>query len=199
MRAILWCNGRNPTIEMMEVFDKDIPLFGVDGGADKAKNAGYDVIEVLGDLDSVDSEEWNKKSTELPDPSNSDLAKSLAELASRGFNSIDIVGIDGGSPSHILGNWAALADAPGSLCIRMQHENGTTIRLHPDEGAAEFEAEIGTEFSVFALSKCERVTIGGAKWNLDSQPLDFSTHGLHNLTTETHLKIQADGIIAIIF
>jgi thiamine pyrophosphokinase len=81
----------------------------------------------------------------------------------------------------------------------MQHENGTTIRIHPDEGAAEFEAEIGTEFSVFALSKCERVTIGGAKWNLDSQPLDFSTRGLHNLTTETHLKIRADGILAIIF
>ena len=51
MRAILWCNGENPNLNMISKLLEGATLFGVDGGADKAIAAGFEVTEVLGDLD----------------------------------------------------------------------------------------------------------------------------------------------------
>ena len=65
MRAVLWCNGETPTEELVTPLLEDTVLYGVDGGAAKAVAAGYEVSEVLGDLDSVDPSEWDGKSTHL--------------------------------------------------------------------------------------------------------------------------------------
>ena len=55
MRAVLWCNGSIPTESVVEwVLKSGAPVFGVDGGADKAHGLGVEVSGVLGDMDSVD-------------------------------------------------------------------------------------------------------------------------------------------------
>lgn len=198
MRAVLWCNGETPTRELVTPLLDDAELFGVDGGAAKAAAAGFEVCEVLGDLDSVDPSEWEGRSTVLSDDSSSDLAKSLGLLQTRGFSEVDIVGIDGGCPDHILGTWAALTEAPSGLDIRLHHARGLTIRAHPDSGALEVLIPKGDEFSVFALEACQSVTIEGARWNLAAEPLSFSTRGLHNQSLGDLISISADGILAVI-
>ena len=97
MRAILWCNGENPNLNMISKLLEGATLFGVDGGADKAIAAGFEVTEVLGDLDSVNIADWKDRSNILADDSSSDLAKSFGLLLDRGFTEVDVVGIDGGS------------------------------------------------------------------------------------------------------
>ena len=53
MRGVLWCNGSIPTESVVEwVLTTGAPVFGVDGGADKAHGLGIEVVEVLGDMDS---------------------------------------------------------------------------------------------------------------------------------------------------
>lgn len=198
MRAVLWCNGETPARELVTPLLDDAELFGVDGGAAKAATAGYEVAEVLGDLDSVEPSEWEGRSTVLSDDSSSDLAKSLDLLQTRGFTEVDVVGIDGGCPDHILGTWAALTEAPESLEIRLHHAGGITTRLHPTQGAFEFLIPEGDEFSVFALEPCEAVSIEGARWTLDAEPLSFSTRGLHNQSLGQSISISADGILAVI-
>ena len=84
MRAILWCNGENPNLNMISKLLEGATLFGVDGGADKAIAAGFEVTEVLGDLDSVNIADWKDRSTILSDDSSSDLAKSFYLLLDRG-------------------------------------------------------------------------------------------------------------------
>ena len=54
MRAFVWCNGDLPYEEIIFNLGEISPLFAVDGGADKARTLGFDVIEIFGDLDSVD-------------------------------------------------------------------------------------------------------------------------------------------------
>ncbi|GIS41696.1 MAG: hypothetical protein Ct9H90mP14_1520 [Methanobacteriota archaeon] len=103
MRAVLWCNGDSPNPEMVSKLLDDATFFGIDGGADKAIAAGFEVSEVLGDLDSVDIVDWKGRSTLLSDDSSSDLAKSFVLMSERGFTEVDVVGIDGGSSDHILG------------------------------------------------------------------------------------------------
>ena len=199
MRAILWCNGEYPNLNMISKLLEGATLFGVDGGADKAIAAGFEVTEVLGDLDSVNIADWKDRSNILADDSSSDLAKSFSLLSDRGFTEVDVVGIDGGSPDHILGTWATLTEAPVGLSIQLHHSGGITKRLHPDDGTLDFIIPNGDEFSVFALESCQQVSITGARWNLDSEALNFSTKGLHNQSIGEKISITTDGILAIIF
>ena len=199
MRALLWCNGQQPSEHVVQaLLHAGSTVFGVDGGADKAARAGITVEEVLGDLDSVELGQWEGRTYELPDDSSSDLAKSIALLIERGYTDIEVVGSDGGSTGHVLGGWAALCEAPGGARIRVHHEDSITHRIHPQDGGTEFDISDGQEFSVFALSPCGGVHLQGAAWNLDGVPLGLSTRGLHNRGTGEVVRISADGILAVI-
>ena len=198
MRALLWCNGQQPSATVLEGLIEGTNCFGVDGGADSAAEAGYEIEQVLGDLDSTDSNRWRDRTHELADQSSSDLAKSLSLLIERGYTEIDIVGSDGGSTSHFLGSWAALCEAPPGAAIRLHHEDSVTHRVHPQDGEREFAVRTGGEFSVFALSPCLSVHLHGARWELDGAPMSLSTEGLHNVGSGESVHIWADGVLVVI-
>ena len=174
MRGVLWCNGSIPTESVVEwVLTTGAPVFGVDGGTDKAHSCGIEVVEVLGDMDSLDESAWKGRTLPLNEQTFSDLAKSIRELLHRGFDEIEIVGADGGDPSHILGNWAAMNDAPSGARIRIHHEEQVSTRLHPDDEGFSAEFEEGELFSIFAI-EAGKVWISGAKWELHGDDLGLS-------------------------
>ena len=91
MRGVLWCNGSIPSKSVVEwVLSTEAPVFGVDGGADKARGLGIEVIEVLGDMDSVDESGWKGSTLPLNEQSFGDLAKSIEQLMDRGLSLIHI-------------------------------------------------------------------------------------------------------------
>ena len=198
MRALLWCNGQPPSDAVVSSLVEGVSCFGVDAGADRAAEAGYEVEQVLGDLDSADSSRWRGMTHELAEQSSSDLAKSLSLLIERGYTEIEVVGADGGSTSHFLGSWAALCEAPSGAAIRLHHEDSITHRMHPDDGEREFLVSAGEEFSVFALSPCQSVYLHGARWKLDGESMALSTAGLHNVGTGESVRIRADGVLVVI-
>ena len=196
MRAVLWCNGSPPHPSAIEtVISDDVVVFGVDAGANRAAESGIEIVEVLGDLDSVEASVW--RSVELLDQGASDLAKSLALLIERGFAEIDVLGVDGGEPDHVLGNWAALLDAPAGAIIRMHHENRVTTRVHPEEDEFSLEIGLGEAFSVFALEP-GKVWISGSKWEMEGEFLALSSRGLHNEGRGGMVSIRGEGVLAVI-
>ena len=198
MRAFLWCNGSIPPSSVIDlVSSSGAPVFGVDGGADRALESGIEVDEVLGDLDSVDASSWGGRVVELTDQSTSDLAKSLVLLIDRGFTDIDVVGVDGGEADHVLGNWAAMLDAPSGAVIRMHHEDRVTTRVHPEEGEICVVIGQGEAFSVFALEPC-KVWISGSKWEVSGDFLSLSSRGLHNEGKGGIVSIRGEGVLAVI-
>jgi len=198
VRAVLWCNGSPPSSSAIDsVISDGVSVFGVDGGADRAAERGIVVDEVLGDMDSVDASAWDGRVVGLTDQNTSDLAKSLVLLIGRGFTDIDVVGVDGGEPDHVLGNWAAMLDAPSGAVIRMHHENRVTTRIHPDEGEFSLEIGMGDSFSVFALEP-GKVWISGSKWDIVGELLGLSSRGLHNEGLGGLVSIRGEGVIAVI-
>ena len=198
MRAVLWCNGSPPSSSAIDsVISDGVSVFGVDGGADRAAERGIVVDEVLGDMDSVDASAWDGRVVGLTDQNTSDLAKSLVLLIGRGFTDIDVVGVDGGEPDHVLGNWAAMLDAPSGAVIRMHHENRVTTRIHPDEGEFSLAIGMGESFSVFALEP-GKVWISGSKWDIVGELLGLSSRGLHNEGLGGLVSIRGEGVIAVI-
>ena len=198
MRAVLWCNGSIPSRRVTEsVISEGTPVFGVDGGAQKASDCGFMVVEAMGDLDSVDTRTWEGVLQELPDQSRNDLAKSIGLLIERGFDQIDVVGVEGGDPDHLLGNWAALVEVSHGASIRLHHEGHVTRRLHPEEGVLEMQVDEGGKFSVFALEK-GKVWVHGARWELSGEVLTFSTRGLHNEGMGGLVSISSEVVLAIV-
>ena len=198
MRGVLWCNGSIPTESVIEwVLTTGAPVFGVDGGADKANDLGIEVVEVLGDMDSLDESAWKGRTLPLDEQTFGDLAKSIEELIHRGFNEIEIVGADGGDPSHILGNWGSMNDAPSGARIRIHHEEQVSTRIHPDEGEFSAKFENGELFSVFSIGS-GKVWISGARWELDGENLVLSSRGLHNEGTGDIVKIKGEGVLLLI-
>ena len=198
MRGVLWCNGSIPSKSVVEwVLSTEAPVFGVDGGADKARGLGVEVIEVLGDMDSVDESAWKGRTLPLYEQSFSDLAKSIEQLIDRGYEEIEIVGADGGDPSHILGNWGSMNDAPSGARIRIHHEEQVSTRIHPDDGEFSAEFEEGERFSIFAIGT-GKVWISGARWEVDGENLVLSSRGLHNEGTGDVVKIKGEGVLLLI-
>ena len=198
MRGVLWCNGSIPTESVVEwVLTTGAPVFGVDGGSDKAHSCGIEVVEVLGDMDSLDESAWKGRTLPLNEQTFSDLAKSIRELIHRGFDEIEIVGADGGDPSHILGNWAAMNDAPSGARIRIHHEEQVSTRLHPDEEGFSAEFEEGELFSIFAI-EAGKVWISGAKWELHGDDLGLSSRGLHNEGIGDVVNIRGEGVLILV-
>ena len=198
MRAFLWCNGSTPHSSVIDwVSSSGVPVFGVDGGAKRALESGVEVDEVLGDLDSVDSSAWEGRVVELIDQTTSDLAKSLVLLIGRGFTDIEVVGVDGGEPDHVLGNWAAMLDAPAGATIRMHHESRVTTRVHPEEGEFSVEIGQGEAFSVFALEP-GKVWVSGSKWEVEGELLALSSRGLHNEGKGGIVSIRGEGVLVVI-
>ena len=198
MRGVLWCNGSIPSKSVVEwVLSTEAPVFGVDGGADKARGVGIEVIEVLGDMDSVDGSAWKGRTLPLYEQSFSDLAKSIEQLIDRGYEEIEIVGADGGDPSHILGNWGSMNDAPSGARIRIHHEEQVSTRIHPDDGEFSAEFEEGERFSIFAIGT-GKVWISGARWEVDGENLVLSSRGLHNEGTGDVVKIKGEGVLLLI-
>ncbi len=199
MRAILWCNGDLPEEKIVNnIIDENITIFGIDGGANKAHNLGIKVHEIIGDMDSVDTNLLTESKTELYDQSKSDLTKSLDLLIGRGFDEIDIIGVDGGSSEHILGIWASLYEAVPGCKIRAIHQNRISVRYHPSDGDLKISMKPGTEFSIFSMGKTESVTVTGAKWNLKERELEFSTLGLHNISIDQEICIRSNGKLIVI-
>ena len=198
MRGGLWCNGSIPTESVVEwVLTTGAPVFGVDGGSDKAHSCGIEVVEVLGDMDSLDESAWKGRTLPLNEQTFSDLAKSIRELIHRGFDEIEIVGADGGDPSHILGNWAAMNDAPSGARIRIHHEEQVSTRLHPDDEGFSAEFEEGELFSIFAI-EAGKVWISGAKWELHGDDLGLSSRGLHNEGIGDVVNIRGEGVLILV-
>ena len=198
MRGVLWCNGSIPSKSVVEwVLSTEAPVFGVDGGADKARSLGIEVIEVLGDMDSVDESSWKGRTIPLNEQSFSDLTKSIEQLMDRGFEEIEIVGADGGDPSHILGNWGSMNDAPSGARIRIHHEEQVSTRIHPGEGEYSAEFEEGEVFSVFSIGT-GKVWISGARWEVDGENLVLSSRGLHNEGTGGVVNIRGEGVLVLV-
>jgi thiamine pyrophosphokinase len=198
-KAILWCNGDIPSIGLVKsLIDDNVPVFGIDGGADIAKLMKIEIKSVIGDLDSVDIVKWENKTKQIVNQEMSDLGKSINYLLENGMKEVDILGIDGGSPEHILAIWGNLAELSGNIKIRLHHEFRITERIHPNEGQFEIFIDKDEEFSIFALTPCKKLYLKGSKWEIKGNELGLSSIGLHNVGLGNKISIIADGIIALI-
>ena len=172
MRALV--AGDRPLPATVEDLANDALVIGADGGGERLLAAGIEPDVVVGDLDSLSAVAQKQFSDRLvrdSTPDSSDLEKAVAWARTEGADDIVVIGWSGGRLDHTL---AALALAFEGVQLHDDRFLVTAVA-----GSAEITAQPGTLFSLMALPEAV-VSVDGARWNLEQEPLTMGARGMHN-------------------
>ena len=167
--------GNRPLSKSIIELSRNKLVVAADGGADRLLE--YEILpdKVIGDLDSISDKTATKLEDWLilnKDIQKTDLEKAVEYAIERGSKKIQIVGWSGGRIDHTI---AALGLAFDSR-IELIDDNFTVKCISDLEI---IEDEKGTLFSLIAVPEA-RVSIAGARWELDHEKLKMGGRGIHN-------------------
>ena len=167
--------GNRPLNKSIIELSKNKMIVAADGGADRLLEYESLPDKVIGDLDSISDKTATKLEDWLilnKDIQKTDLEKAVEYAIERGSKKIQIVGWSGGRIDHTI---AALGLAFDSR-IELIDDKFTVKCISNLEI---IEDEKGTLFSLIAVPEA-RVSIEGARWELDHEKLKMGGRGIHN-------------------
>ncbi len=167
--------GNRPLGSKVIELAKDKLVVAADAGADRLLK--YNIIpdQIIGDLDSISDkattklEEWIVSNKNIQ---KTDLEKATDYAFEKGASEIQIIGWSGGRIDHTLAA-LGLAFNPRISLI----DEHFTVEAVTDSKT--IEGEEYTLFSLMAMPEA-RVSVTGARWNLQHEKLKMGGHGVHN-------------------
>ena len=182
--------------------EKSDILIACDGAMKNCIEQRIAVDYLIGDMDSISQEILTQSVTsnveivENIDQDNNDLTKAILFAHQLDANSIDIIGVDGGSSDHQFCNYMSLVECQTNARI---HLDDCTVSAITKSSLEYHSIEVGTTFSLFGLGPCLGVNVIGAKWGLKNSKLNSSSNGLHNIATSDKLAISCDSGNLLLF
>ena len=167
--------GNRPLGSKVIELAKDKLVVAADAGADRLLK--YNIIpdQIIGDLDSISDkattklEEWIVSNKNIQ---KTDLEKATDYAFEKGASEIQIIGWSGGRIDHTLAA-LGLAFNPRISLI----DEHFTVEAVTDTKT--IEGEECTLFSLMAMPEA-RVSVTGARWNLQHEKLKMGGRGVHN-------------------
>ena len=167
--------GNRPLGSKVIELAKDKLVVAADAGADRLLK--YNIIpdQIIGDLDSISDkattklEEWIVSNKNIQ---KTDLEKATDYAFEKGASEIQIIGWSGGRIDHTLAA-LGLAFNPKISLI----DEHFTVEAVTDTKT--IEGEECTLFSLMAMPEA-RVSVTGARWNLQHEKLKMGGRGVHN-------------------
>ncbi len=193
--------GNRPLSSKVIELAKNALIVAADAGADRLLKFNIVPDWVIGDLDSVSEraitklEDWTITNKDIQ---KTDLEKAVDYAFEKGVKEIVIVGWEGGRIDHTL---AALGMAFDPR-IKLIDDK---FSVYCVDGEKSIKGKENTLFSLIAMPEA-RVSINGARWNLEHEKLKIGGRGIHNeigpsgeVTIECHsgnlLLIEGDFVL----
>lgn len=187
MTALILAGGELEPTERLRALAAEADLvIAADGGLRHARALGVTPARIVGDFDSVDAEvlaAWPDLPRERHPEEKDDLDLELAIAAARaaGAERLRLVGTLGGRFDQSLAALliAARLRAEG---LRVALDSGAEeVRLLGADDRSGIVAPAGTRFSLLALGDGARVSVAGARYELERAPLPLGVGlGLSN-------------------
>ena len=167
--------GNRPLSKNIIELSRNKLIVAADGGADRLLD--YEILpdKVIGDLDSISDKTATKLEDWLilnKDIQKTDLEKAVEYAIERGSKKIQIVGWSGGRIDHTIAALGLAFDSRIELI-----DDKFTVKCISDLEI--IEDEKGTLFSLISVPEA-RVSIQGARWELDHEKLKMGGRGIHN-------------------
>jgi len=209
MRAIVVAGGSSSAGDNWRQWAAAADLIvGADGGAVRALAWGLPPHVVIGDMDSLTSQEKAELSTGGPEfivhpraKDETDLELALTYVAERGYRDVVVLGALGGRLDHMLANLFLLA-LPQLAGVRVRVVDGRQeAMLVRGGGAVELAGHPGDLVSLLPIGgDAHGVTTGGLAWPLHRDTLFFgSSRGVSNELAAPEARIEIeDGCLLVI-
>ena len=188
--------GNRPLSKNIIELSKNKLIVAADGGADRLLE--YEILpdKVIGDLDSISDKTATKLEDWLilnKDIQKTDLEKAVEYAIERGSKKIQIVGWSGGRIDHTIAALGLAFDSRIELI-----DDKFTVKCISDLEI--IEDEKGTLFSLISVPEA-RVSIQGARWELDHEKLKMGGRGIHNEIGESgkvEIQCHSGNILLIL-
>ena len=193
--------GNRPLSSKVIELAKNSLVVAADAGADRLLKFNIVPDWIIGDLDSISEkaitklEDWTITNKDIQ---KTDLEKAVDYAFEKGVKEIVIIGWEGGRIDHTL---AALGMAFDPR-IKLIDDKFTVYCV---DGEKRIKGKENTLFSLIAMPEA-RVSVNGARWNLEHEKLKLGGRGIHNeigpsgeVTIECHsgnlLLIEGDFVL----
>ena len=167
--------GNRPLGSNVIELAKNKLIIAADAGADQLLKYNIVPERVIGDLDSISDkastklEEWTVSNKNVQ---KTDLEKAVDYAFEKGASEIEIIGWSGGRIDHTLAA-LGLAFNPKISLI----DDLFTVQAIADSKT--IKGKESTLFSLLAIPEA-RVSIKGARWNLQHEKIQMGGRGIHN-------------------
>ena len=171
-------------------------IIACDGAISECYDHKISVDFLVGDLDSITeqdlakAERGNTQIIKSDEQNSNDLSKALRFCQNLSVNEIDIIGVDGGKSDHQMANYFALLEYQLPVTL---HLNDAIVIAVSKSNPLYYKSSPGVSFSLFSIGQVAKVTIKGAKWELNNHDMKPSTMGLHNEILGDELSIQCEN------
>ena len=185
----------------------DTFVIAADSGLDRAREAGFRIDLLVGDLDSISSD--GRQEAELhrtkierhpvyKDATDMELA--LQAARKQGARKVIVIGGHGGRQDHYLAN-ALLLPSPAFADLDIEWRAGRA-RLYAVHHGLTLAGKVGASISLLAVGGAvQGVTTEGLRWNLKSEDLEAgSTRGVSNeFKAETaSIKVDTGTLLVVV-
>ena len=179
-------------------------IIGVDNGTAHLFERSLIPSKVLGDLDSITPvllEKVENLNIELiryePDKDKTDFELSLDSISNPEEKNIYIVGGEEGEIDHLFSIFSLIINYEFSTNVTWLYMDKTIV----------FRSDVsiflnkGTKFSVVPITNLKKLTISGAKWNLNKENIEAgSSSTLRNESVENQIMISCnEGLFSVIY
>ena len=197
-KIILILNGELSNYKDIRSFLKNYNIIiCADGAANKIIKLGIEPDYILGDLDSIDTDnlkKYSKNIIELKNQEYNDLHKSLVWIKEQNIKKIDIIGIDGKRIDHTIGNFSIILDCISFVDITIYTEYGTIYTINKERT---FKNCYKKNISIFNSISENKITTNGLKYELNNDNLTKLYMGTLNKAIKNEIKIKTKDKILI--
>lgn len=188
--AILCLNGEISHFDYIQE-NKGI-IYCADGGANKLIDKEIIPDYIIGDLDSINVNEFKNKYSDIKliekeSQETNDFEKCLDYLLKYKKKNILLFGMQGGELEHTLNNWSVLKKFAKKLNITILHNDRYAFVVSDNIEIELSEKEL---ISLIPQPKC-KLSTSGLKWNLNEEYLELGVReGARNLSVQKKVKIE---------
>ena len=163
-----------------------------DGAVFKAESLSFEADLIIGDLDSINNDikkKYKDKIIKIKDQNSNDLYKALNWANKNNVESVTIIGADGGSDDHFLGNLFILLENDFNFKIKLITNNGQ-FNLTNNE---DFSSVKNQRVSLFCLDREAKITTHGLKYELKNYQFKNLYGATLNTAKTKKFKIECDS------
>lgn len=205
IKSIVFLNGELPPSWVHSDFlDYKPSLIAADGAAWRMKSIGIVPDIIIGDLDSLKSQDNYLETfaaseiVEQADQETNDFEKALRLVLDRELFPVLVLGMQGGDLEHSFNNWSVLIKLCKELEIWIYEQYRIGIALNSGDV---LRGSCGLDKLISLIPQPEsRVTTSGLRWSLDAEVLALGIReGARNEIIEKDFSVKVNSGSLLVF